>query len=159
MWGAGLSQVWWGAAFPPPPQPRALQHLGVNNPLSILPPQPRSSLKSEPPAPHPQLSLTPSGLEKGWGPQTPETTSPSAWLIPTDPVPRAVRGRQEAAKVRDEGGGGESRRQKQWKERDQGASGPLAVPERSSSPSTSQLLSPGINAGPAMLTLSPAPSP
>ena len=84
----------------------------------------------------------------------------SAWLIPTDPVPRAVRGRQEAAKVRD----GRRRRQEQEtaaveRAKPGGLWAPRAVPERSSSPSTSQLLSPGINADPAMLTLSPAPSP
>lgn len=159
-WGAGLSQVWCGAASPPLPPPRALQRLGVNDPLSFLPPRPSSSPRSEPPAPLPQLSPTPSGLEKGWGLQTPEPTSPSAWLIPTDPVPRAVRGRQEAAKVRD----GRRRRQEQEtaaveRAKPGGLWAPRAVPERSSSPSTSQLLSPGINADPAMLTLSPAPSP
>ena len=54
--GAGLSQVWWGAASPPLPPPRALQHLGLNDPLSFLPPRPSSSPRSEPPAPLPQLS-------------------------------------------------------------------------------------------------------
>lgn len=103
----------------------ALQHLGVNYPLSFLPPRPSFSPRPEPPAPHPQLSPTGSGLEKGWGPQTPEPTSPSAWRIPTDRVPRAVRGRREAPKVRD----GRQRRREQetdpWRERNQGASGPL----------------------------------